>query len=306
MESCKRTNIHFQILKKKTVRQKNILKTKKESYKSNTILKKSQNEDDVMTLSSKNLSTELGSYGNIVDLSDYENENYFHRWQRFDDLKLTELVEKYGYEWDEIKQSFPGKTDQELRNKYFNKLDPRLNKAKFTKEEDDLIIKLHRRYGNRWSEIAKYFSKRNSYMIKNRFYSKLKLMPKSDMDMGMTNVTMTQFKKERKSSFQDENLNLNYPKVLSIVSDDNENKHKNFKNENDIFQNIFKKNEKTEDFEIEKDFYNIMNYNSNIHFSNTTPLNLNNYEQLMGKIGESIGQIKAKTSTDSLKSKQII
>lgn len=40
-------------------------------------------------------------------------------------------------------------------------LDPNLKKAPFTKEEDEKILELVEKFGNKWTEIASYFPNRH-------------------------------------------------------------------------------------------------------------------------------------------------
>ena len=93
---------------------------------------------------------------------------------RQDDLKIIELVEKYGLNWEIISKNFPDFTPEILEERYNNKLDPKLKRTKFTEEEDEKIVALYSKFGNNWKEIAFYFPDRNANMIKNRFYSFLK------------------------------------------------------------------------------------------------------------------------------------
>ena len=68
----------------------------------------------------------------------------------------------------------PHRTGKQIRDRFLNSLDTRYNKRKFSKEEDKMILKYHKIYGNKWSKIAKKMKTRTGDMIKNRFYSFLK------------------------------------------------------------------------------------------------------------------------------------
>lgn len=103
-----------------------------------------------------------------------EEKSKMKNFSRKDDIRLIELVEKYGKNWNQISSFFPGYSPENLEERYVNKLDPKLKRTKFTNEEDEKILTLYNQYGNNWKEIASYFADRNPNMIKNRFYSFLK------------------------------------------------------------------------------------------------------------------------------------
>ena len=115
------------------------------------------------------------SYNQIVSrIKKYESRNKTKQYSRQDDLKIIEYVDLYGKNWKKIALFFPGSTPEMLENRYKNKLDPKLKRTKFTKEEDEKVLALYNQFGNKWKEIASFFPDRNVTMIKNRFYSYLK------------------------------------------------------------------------------------------------------------------------------------
>lgn len=96
------------------------------------------------------------------------------KWNRHEDIQLSEYVAEYGENWTKIKKYFPDKSQNEIKHRYLTHFSPNLNKEKFTKEEDQSIIRLQAIHGNKWTLIAKSFPNRNANMIKNRYHSKLK------------------------------------------------------------------------------------------------------------------------------------
>lgn len=56
-----------------------------------------------------------------------------------------------------------------LRERWLYYLNPNLNHANWTKEEDEMIMKLRNEYGPKWMLISKYFPNRTDAMIKNRY-----------------------------------------------------------------------------------------------------------------------------------------
>ena len=117
-----------------------------------------------------------------------ESKNKMRSFTRQDDLKIIELVEKFGINWEIISKNFPDFSPEILEERYYNKLDPKLKRTKFTEEEDEKIVALYSKFGNNWKEIAFYFPDRNANMIKNRFYSFLK---KKNNIQGVNSIDKT-------------------------------------------------------------------------------------------------------------------
>ena len=72
-----------------------------------------------------------------------------------------------------------------------NTLDPPVSKEKFFFKEDIKIMKFFKKYGSKWSLIAKNFDKRTCDMIKNKFYSSLKkyIPNKNELNSGIENCS---------------------------------------------------------------------------------------------------------------------
>ena len=96
-------------------------------------------------------------------------------WTVKEDNKLLKLVERYGKNWGLISNYMCSRTGKQIRDRYLNSLDPKLNKTRFTDEEDKIILKYYLKYGSKWTKIAYYLNGRSGDMVKNRFYSFIRM-----------------------------------------------------------------------------------------------------------------------------------
>ncbi|KAM0919483.1 hypothetical protein ACQ4PT_008193 [Festuca glaucescens] len=97
-------------------------------------------------------------------------------WTPEEDMRLIAYIHKYGHpNWRALpKQAGLLRCGKSCRLRWINYLRPDLKRGNFTAEEEETLINLHNKLGNKWSKIAACLPGRTDNEIKNVWNTHLK------------------------------------------------------------------------------------------------------------------------------------
>ncbi|KAJ8422395.1 hypothetical protein Cgig2_017683 [Carnegiea gigantea] len=119
-------------------------------------------------------------------------------WSPEEDLKLISHIQKFGYpNW----RALPPRAGllrcgKSCRLRWINYLRPDVKRGNITLEEEEMIINLHKEYGNKWSKIASHLPGRTDNEIKNVWNTYLK----KRLNAEDSNIKASHQSKSRKTS----------------------------------------------------------------------------------------------------------
>ncbi|XP_005392553.1 PREDICTED: myb-related protein B [Chinchilla lanigera] len=97
------------------------------------------------------------------------------KWTHEEDEQLRALVKQFGQQdWKFLASHFPNRTDQQCQYRWLRVLNPDLVKGPWTKEEDQKVIELVKKYGTKqWTLIAKHLKGRLGKQCRERWHNHL-------------------------------------------------------------------------------------------------------------------------------------
>ncbi|KYN14706.1 Transcriptional activator Myb [Trachymyrmex cornetzi] len=99
------------------------------------------------------------------------------RWTKDEDALLKQLVsnaEQQVLRWDIIAGQFPDRSDVQCQQRWAKVVNPELVKGPWTKEEDEKVVELVRKYGpKKWTVIARHLKGRIGKQCRERWHNHL-------------------------------------------------------------------------------------------------------------------------------------
>ncbi|KAL1785617.1 myb-related protein B [Sigmodon hispidus] len=109
------------------------------------------------------------------DLLEQRDSKCKVKWTHEEDEQLRALVRQFGQQdWKFLASHFPNRTDQQCQYRWLRVLNPDLVKGPWTKEEDQKVIELVKKYGTKqWTLIAKHLKGRLGKQCRERWHNHL-------------------------------------------------------------------------------------------------------------------------------------
>ena len=96
-------------------------------------------------------------------------------WKKEEDILLLKMVrEKGARNWSKIAEKFQNRIGKQCRERWHNHLNPKINKRKWTEQEEAMLLVTHNKFGNKWALISKFLQGRTDNCIKNHWNSTMK------------------------------------------------------------------------------------------------------------------------------------
>ncbi|XP_042322076.1 myb-related protein B isoform X2 [Sceloporus undulatus] len=113
-------------------------------------------------------------HGQDSDVQDRRDNRCKVKWSREEDELLNSLVTQFGHDWKFLASHFPNRTEQQCQYRWLRVLNPVLVKGPWTKQEDQKVIELVKKYGTKqWTLIAKHLKGRLGKQCRERWHNHL-------------------------------------------------------------------------------------------------------------------------------------
>ncbi|XVF00128.1 hypothetical protein REPUB_Repub03eG0258300 [Reevesia pubescens] len=123
-------------------------------------------------------------------------------WTSAEDAILIDYVKKHGEgNWNAVqKHSGLFRCGKSCRLRWANHLRPNLKKGAFTQEEEQLIIELHAKMGNKWARMAAHLPGRTDNEIKNYWNTRIKRRQRAGLPLYPPEVCLQALQESHSTS----------------------------------------------------------------------------------------------------------
>ncbi|EAY03753.1 Myb-like DNA-binding domain containing protein [Trichomonas vaginalis G3] len=113
----------------------------------------------------------------------HQSSKTIAKFTKDEDERLLKIIRQLGTrDWESIASCMKNRSPRQCRERWTNYLMPDLSSAPWTPEEDELLEKLYKIYGSKWSKIAAHLPNRSANIVRNRYRNnsrKIKKAPDS-------------------------------------------------------------------------------------------------------------------------------
>lgn len=139
-----------------------------------------------------------------IDKNGLRSKKTKNKFTDEEDNIIKKFVQDFGaHTWGRIAPLLPGRTPRQVRERWVNYLSPEIKLDEWTKEEDDLIMRLVAKFGKKWAYISRSFNQRTDVSIKNRYFL-LQRREKNDIRKNL----MSQLSKKKLNQLENQLKNV--------------------------------------------------------------------------------------------------
>ncbi|KAG8363746.1 hypothetical protein BUALT_Bualt19G0054300 [Buddleja alternifolia] len=122
-------------------------------------------------------------------------------WTSAEDAILVDYVKKHGEgNWNAVqKHSGLSRCGKSCHLRWANHLRPNLKKGAFTSEEEQLIIELHAKMGNKWARMAAHLPGRTDNEIKNYWNTRVKRRQRAGLPLYPSELCLQESQQQHSS-----------------------------------------------------------------------------------------------------------
>lgn len=138
-----------------------------------------ENQTGEMTDTQRNSALEMGK--ETVHESGRPNVVQVNNWTEEEDEMLSRLQKQIGNRWSIIARHIPGRTGQQCAQRWRHKVNPEINRDKWTLEEDKALLAMYNQYPGKWAQIASALPGRTDQQCMGRYLRHLDPNIKRDL-----------------------------------------------------------------------------------------------------------------------------